>query len=205
MKVKFEIVRKASKMVKIFIKKKKNIKIHNICAWTNLGKMWYILGDSRDTDVKGGSVMYSVFDVANWFLQKEEMTNKKLQKLCYYAQAWSYAFNNKKMFDGDFEAWVHGPVNRSLWNALRNYGYDKVESNHFSKSAHNIEDDSILELLEDVWATYGEFSGGQLEALTHREKPWCKARIGLDEYEPSQTLIAPDDMRSYYRSLLVEN
>ena len=25
---------------------------------------------------------YSIFDVANWFLSKESMTHKKLQKLC---------------------------------------------------------------------------------------------------------------------------
>ena len=31
---------------------------------------------------------YSVFEIANWFLLKESMSHKKLQKLCYYAQAW---------------------------------------------------------------------------------------------------------------------
>ena len=34
---------------------------------------------------------YSVLDVANWVLTHEAMTHKKLQKLCYYAQAWYYA------------------------------------------------------------------------------------------------------------------
>lgn len=29
---------------------------------------------------------YSVYDIADWFLSKEEMAHKKLQKLCYYAQ-----------------------------------------------------------------------------------------------------------------------
>lgn len=37
---------------------------------------------------------YSVFDVANWFLAHETMMHKKLQKLCYYAQAWFYALKN---------------------------------------------------------------------------------------------------------------
>lgn len=32
--------------------------------------------------------MRTVFDVAEWFLSKESMTNKNLQKLCYCAQAW---------------------------------------------------------------------------------------------------------------------
>ena len=40
---------------------------------------------------------YSVFDIANWFLLKEEMTQKKLQKLCYYAQAWCYALKGYRL------------------------------------------------------------------------------------------------------------
>ena len=32
---------------------------------------------------------YSVFDIADWFLKKGNMTQKKLQKMCYYAQAWT--------------------------------------------------------------------------------------------------------------------
>ena len=32
---------------------------------------------------------YNIFDIANWFLSKESMPQKKLQKLCYYAKAWS--------------------------------------------------------------------------------------------------------------------
>lgn len=33
--------------------------------------------------------MHDLCEVAEWFLRKEPMTHKKLQKLCYYAQAWS--------------------------------------------------------------------------------------------------------------------
>ena len=36
---------------------------------------------------------YSIYDVANWFLIKGNMTQKKLQKLCYYEQAWCYEIN----------------------------------------------------------------------------------------------------------------
>ena len=162
-------------------------------------------------DVKGNgslfregdnSMAYSVFDIANWFLLKEKMTNKKLQKLCYYAQDWAYAFNDRGMFDGEFEAWVHGPVNRSLWNSLSQYGYLDIEQDKFSSQARAIDDDATLELLEDVWATYGEFSGGQLESLTHKEDPWLNARIGYEKYEPSSKKISTNDMRDYYRSKL---
>ena len=37
---------------------------------------------------------YSVLEIANWFLAKKPMSHLKLQKLCYYAQAWNYALKN---------------------------------------------------------------------------------------------------------------
>ena len=68
-----------------------------------------------------------LFDVAKWFLQKESMNQRKLQKLCYYAQAWHYALCGTPLFDADFEAWVHGPVNRDIWNYFRDQGYWDIE------------------------------------------------------------------------------
>ena len=143
----------------------------------------------------------SVFDVANWFLKKEPMTHKKLQKLCYYAQAWNQALNGKNMFNGDFEAWVHGPVNRTLWDRLKYLGYNNVPPNTFSSCAKKLseQDESIL---ESVWNTYGRFSGFDLERLTHQERPWIEARDGVGEFEPTNNTISPATMREYYNSLI---
>ena len=69
---------------------------------------------------------YSVYDVANWFLSKGEMTHKKLQKLCYYAQAWCYALKGYRLEDTDFQAWVHGPVSPALWERFKGFGYDSI-------------------------------------------------------------------------------
>ena len=38
------------------------------------------------------------------------ITNLKLQKLIYYAQAWFLALHDEALFDDPIEAWVHGPV-----------------------------------------------------------------------------------------------
>ena len=130
----------------------------------------------------------NVFAVADWFLQKESMNQKKLQKLCYYAQSWNLVFNGTTMFDGDFQAWVHGPVNLSLWNKLSVYGYLDIEKDKFSKERQTFSDE-VLSVLNDVWETYGKFSGYQLELLTHREKPWIEAREGLSETQPSNNII----------------
>ena len=54
-----------------------------------------------------GAGRYSIYEIADWFLNKGPMTQKKLQKLCYYAQAWNYALNN-----------IVFPPDRSLFPAL---------------------------------------------------------------------------------------
>ena len=63
----------------------------------------------------------TISDIADYFITKNHeygdyITNLKLQKLVYYAQAWYLAFLDKPLFDEDFEAWVHGPVNRDLYD-----------------------------------------------------------------------------------------
>ena len=81
--------------------------------------------DSLDKiDKKEEVGKYSIFDIANWFLNKNNMTQKKLQKLCYYAQAWYYALKDKRLMRSDFQAWVHGPVSPALYERFRDFGYD---------------------------------------------------------------------------------
>ena len=148
-----------------------------------------------------GKMTYTVFDIANWFLQKSPMDHKKVQKLCYYAQAWSLALNDKKLIAGDFEAWVHGPVSRSLWDALRGYGYSDIDSFALKQRAKALDEETDL-FLERVWATYKDLNGFQLETLTHRESPWVTAREGLSSCEPSNRIIDNQLMKSYYRSII---
>jgi len=41
----------------------------------------------------------------------------KLQKLCYYSQAWGLVWNNQiPLFEQDFQAWRDGPVNKELFD-----------------------------------------------------------------------------------------
>lgn len=140
---------------------------------------------------------YKVFDIANWFLHQESMPQKKLQKLCYYAKAWSLVLLTNVDLDFSFQAWVHGPVNTELWNSFKGYGYIDIEQDALEKDAAEI-DEKTEELLNLVWNTYGEFSGFQLEKLTHSEKPWIKAREGLAELTPSSRVIDEGEMKTFY-------
>ena len=71
----------------------------------------------------------TVFEVANFFLSKESMSPKKLQKLVYYAYAWTLAILNEDelnidytLFDEPLQAWVHGPVCPDLYYDHKCYG-----------------------------------------------------------------------------------
>lgn len=144
---------------------------------------------------------YSVFDIANWFLSKKQMTNKKLQKLCYYAQAWNYALHDFKLMDTEFEAWVHGPVSPALYDRFKSFGYDPIKLINKPDSAILEED---VNLLEDIWETYGEMTGNELEILAHREDPWKEARQGCGPNERCNVAIRPDTMKRYYKSIYIE-
>jgi uncharacterized phage-associated protein len=138
----------------------------------------------------------SVFDVAQYFLSLEETTHKKLQKLCYYAQAWHLALLNKPLFDNSFEAWIHGPVCPELYHQYKDFGWCLIPKT--SSVPSNIAEESI-EILDAVYDAYGKLSGDDLEFLTHSEKPWIEARKGLNEWEPSHNIIKEDTMAKYYK------
>src|SRR5688572_102804 len=64
--------------------------------------------------------MTTALDVAAYILEKAgPMTAMKLQKLVYYAQAWSLVWDEKPMFEDPIEAWASGPVVPTLYNAHR--------------------------------------------------------------------------------------
>lgn len=137
-------------------------------------------------------------DLANWFLAKEPMTHKKLQKLCYYAVAWGYALMDKPIVkDGEFEAWVHGPVSEKLYKIYKKYGWNNIQ---MVKRAPEFPSD-VEELLESVWDTYGDKDGNELEALSHSEEPWIEARKGLKEDERGDSVIEPKTMKAFYKSI----
>lgn len=141
---------------------------------------------------------YDINTVANWFLNKSPMSHKKLQKLTYYAEAWHHAlYNSPLLRDCHFEAWVHGPVCPALYEQYKDYGWADIPKINNKPDIDN----ETNEFLEIVYATYGEFSGHQLEDITHNEAPWKEARTGLEEFEPSNNIINPETMRKYYYSL----
>jgi len=143
---------------------------------------------------------YDIFEIANWFLSKETMAHKKLQKLCYYAQAWFITLKDIRLTDAVFEAWVHGPVSPILYDRFKQFGYSTIRIVD-SYSPAIMEED--LELLESVWQTYGDYTGNALEALSHNEQPWIDARSGYEADEPCTVPISLDSMKAYYKTVYI--
>ncbi|UWI43310.1 Panacea domain-containing protein [Lactobacillus paragasseri] len=147
---------------------------------------------------------YSYNQVADWFLAKgnNSISPKKLQKLVYYAYAWTLTLlndssdklSNRLFDDAKFEAWIHGPVIRKLYAEYADFGfneiYKKVKAPKFT--------DDVQDVLDQVWNIYGSYTADQLESMTHQEDPWKSARKGLSPLENSRSIISDKDIFDYY-------
>lgn len=159
-----------------------------------------IVAKTSKTRKNGGSMnnTVSIETIADWFLNKEAMTHKKLQKLCYYAVAWGWALMNRNVArNGEFQAWVHGPVSPILYRKYKDNGWNELNR---VKTQPQVPND-IGELLEAVWFTYGSKSGNELEALSHSEGPWIAARGGLQPDKSCTQPISTEVMREFYTSI----
>ncbi|MEH2412837.1 Panacea domain-containing protein [Nostoc sp.] len=152
--------------------------------------------------------MPSALDVAKYFICRidreagDTISALKLQKLVYYAQAWSLVLQDLPLFPEQIQAWPHGPVVYDVWNSYRDYKHTAIPE----PETYDLDfSEDEIEVLEEVWNAYGELGARQLEKLTHDEHPWVQARKGLDPGEKSQEVISHETMKSYYEKYLVED
>ena len=141
----------------------------------------------------------SAYDVAAYILEKQgEITTLKLQKLVYYAQAWSLVWDERPLFDEKIEAWSNGPVVRDLFEYHRGkYYIAGIEDGDTGKL-----DDDQKATIDMVLEHYGDKPAYWLVRLSHSEPPWIEARDGLSPTESGDAEITLDSMAHYYSSLL---
>ncbi len=139
-------------------------------------------------------------DVAQYILEKlGTMTTWKLQKLCYYSQAWSLVWDEKPLFDERIEAWANAPVIPAL--------YEKHKGEYYIKSIDSGNPKALKkaqrETIDVVLGSYGTLDSNSLSAMAHREDPWINARErdGLNPGERGNSVITLDDMSEYYGGL----
>jgi uncharacterized phage-associated protein len=150
--------------------------------------------------------MVSVHLVADCFIRQahdvgDPITNLKLQKLVYYAQAWHAALNGgEPLFGERIEAWVHGPVCPELYQRFRAHRWNPITDDVPKPDLPK----EVCEHLDEILEVYGAFTGLELERLTHQEEPWRATRGDLLADEPCSREIPVSLMAEYYARQLQE-
>lgn len=147
--------------------------------------------------------MYKAKEIAKYIvcLAQENgdiITNLKLQKLLYYAQAWFLVNNgNKRLFKDDIQAWQYGPVVPDVYNEYQQFGRKPIEIDcNIEKDFNNICDE-VKEYLNEFCNEFLRFSATELVGMTHQETPWIEAtKKGF------YSVIDTDSMYEYYSGLV---
>lgn len=146
--------------------------------------------------------MANVFNVAQYVLNhKGSMTTMKLEKLVYYCQAWSLAWDGVPLFDEDFQAWANGPVCPVLF--MSHKGRFWLEADFYDKYECKFSAEQI-ETMNSVLSTYGDKTPQWLSELTHKERPWRETRNGIAPGDSCDKVIPKELMQEYYGGLAVE-
>jgi uncharacterized phage-associated protein len=136
----------------------------------------------------------------------------KLQKIVYYIQAWHIVkFNKNTLFDELPEAWVNGPVYRSIYDDFKVdfFRSDDISLNIKGDLGGNLSQKvELLKLtnkqegiLFSVLKFYAPKDAGSLVLKTHSDKPWNDARKDLKPFERSRKTISVESMHSFYSAI----
>lgn len=143
-------------------------------------------------------MVVSANDVAAYILGKAApMTTMKLQKLLYYVQGWSLAWDEKPLYSEEIQAWANGPV----VPAVLEHHKDKFEVKSWKWGDPKKLNKNQAENVDIVLGAYGKFTGHQMSDKIYTEPPYQKARPGLEPGQPSHNKINLDDMQDYFGGL----
>ncbi len=165
------------------------------------------LGDKVRLNKEVSMKTVTAFDIAEYFIylsdrNKRGISNKKLQKVVYYAQAWFLVLAGRLLFPDKIEAWIHGPAIPELYRKYKKFGFSPISSQNANFDPAKLFDRETLGILDEVWDVYGKYDADYLEVLTHEEDPWINARNALEFSESSTNEISTDILKDFYTQKL---
>ena len=122
-----------------------------------------------------------------------DMTNMKLQKLLYYAQGTSIALYDRKLFNEDIYKWQYGPVVPNVYHHYKIHGSGIIPASDVDLSTL---DEKQIDILEDVYDFFGQFSAIKLMNLTHSESPWQEADM--------DGIIGESSLKDFFNTIVVK-
>ncbi|WP_418162870.1 Panacea domain-containing protein [Pantoea vagans] len=159
---------------------------------------------------------YSAIAVANAFIQRAkdrgitDLTPMKLQKLVFYAHAWSLVMSNKPLVKDKVYAWPYGPVIESIYHEFKDRGSHNIttpgtefiwddspdaliEFRYVTPQIPN-SDELTQSIVDSILDAYGDQSAIALSNLTHRPgSAWFSVVEEHGGGEP-RNLIIPNDV-----------
>ncbi len=145
--------------------------------------------------------------LADYFLLKvnvsagDTISNLKLQKLCYFAQAASLVFLDERLFDDEIEAWAHGPVVRNLYKRFKKYSWQAIDTSDLKRRyAHKLSKDEV-NLVDIIWSELSCHSAKKLEVMSHEEGgPWHKKYVSSEIGGRCENVICIRSIEEFYSS-----
>lgn len=136
----------------------------------------------------------------------EPMSHLKLQKLLFYCDAYHLAYFDQELVEDSFEAWVHGPVSRKVYDSLKDKSMLYAELSYSNSTGKDV-DKEFGKLTQDqqtlivsILTDLSTWTGLELERATHNERPWLEARIGYAEADKCHEIISKKTVQAFYKS-----
>lgn len=142
--------------------------------------------------------MTSAMQIADWMFVRaadsgvRNMSNMKLNKMLYFAQAHHLAATGTALFDDDVEAWDHGPVVYDVYSRFSSFRGAAIQMETVPAAPEL--DEVAEDILDQVWAIYSQKTASQLRAMSHDDAPY------LEHYTQGahRTVMPSEEIRDYY-------
>lgn len=150
-------------------------------------------------DRKEEQTMHSSLFIANRFIDLatqngRQLTHMQVQKLVYFAHALALVTLNNPLIRESFQAYPFGPVETTLYEALRGYGARPITTQILiQQEEHPLEANEDY-IIRQIYDQYAGFDAYQLSDMTHVPGgPWESA------WNMAHFSIIPNDyIRRFY-------
>ncbi|WP_437982265.1 Panacea domain-containing protein [Sorangium sp. So ce117] len=136
--------------------------------------------------------MNPAITLAEWIMEtcpyRYPMTHLKLQKLLFYCVGTAMAFDVDAALGGPvlFQPWKHGPVNKDVWLAFKEYGGDAIPTPQ--PSPYRTYPASVERPMKWALQIYGALDAWSLRQQSHMEQPWIDACKEMHRHIPADAI-----------------
>lgn len=148
------------------------------------------------------SLAYNEYCRANG-LQTVHIYGTRLQKLMYFCQLYSYASENKPLFEDNFKAWPKGPTIAELYNIFmvyQDYDMRPLLSKEFTKYGYKLKE-SEKKIINYVVDSLINVSTESLVDVTQEKSgPWFKY---YDRLKINYSIIPKEEIKKYADEIVI--